>query len=114
MLLVPRNVKSSIKSSLFSLILQKRSHNHTREEFVRVIGSERCQAMAGAYETISLLRFLKFDFDSMCDFFPESSFFPPKLQQSIVNCGCEDVLRFILNDPVSGHFVPFSISKFAS
>ena len=43
----------------------------------------------------------------MRDFFPESSLFPPKLQQSILNFGCEDVLGFILNDLVSGHFEPF-------
>ena len=70
-----------------------------------VIGSERCQAMAGAYEMISLLWFLKFDFYSVRDFFPESSLFSPNLQQSILNCVCDDVLGFILNDPVSAFFL---------
>ena len=56
---------------------------------------------------------LKIRFRPIRDFFPESSLFSPKLQQNILNCGCEDLLEFALNDPVTGHFEPYSFSELA-
>ena len=57
----------------------------------------------GSFETNSLLRFFfKFSFNSILDFFAESSLLPPKLQQSILNLSFVNVLgfEFVLIYPV--------------
>ena len=46
------------------------------------------------FETSSLLRFFKFSFNSVRDFFPGSSLLRPKLQQSILNNSFVNVLGF--------------------